>query len=106
MDGWKNVSLSTLEGVDADIIGCHTVYRVNWLRAKARFDHWDEEDQIVRSEMRWTLLYFEHHTKAWEGRAEKSEALGESGHRAYALKQAAMWAQFGKDGEKRFNGCM
>ena len=64
MDGWKNVSLSTLEGVDADIIGCHTVYRVNWLRAKARFDRWDEEDEIVRSEMRWTLLYFEHHTKA------------------------------------------
>jgi hypothetical protein len=61
---------------------------------------------MVRSEMRWTILYFEHQREVWDRRAEKSEELGERGHRAYALKQAGMWAKFCTEGQKRFNGWM
>ncbi len=31
------------------------VYRVSWLRAKARFSRWSEELQLVESEMKWTV---------------------------------------------------
>ena len=29
------------------------VYRVNWLRAKAWMDRWQEEVTLVQNEMRW-----------------------------------------------------
>jgi hypothetical protein len=45
-----------------------TVYRVNWLRAKAakaRFDRWSEELMIVGHEMTWTVAWFEHQKGEW-----------------------------------------
>ena len=35
-----------------------TVYRVNWLQAKARFKRWKEEHNLVRHGMVWTVKYF------------------------------------------------
>jgi hypothetical protein len=82
------------------------VYRVNWLRAKARFNRWDEEDRMVRSEMRWTILYFLHQQEVWKKRAEKSIECDKRGHRAYALKQADMWGKFAAEGKTKFDGFM
>jgi len=56
----------------------------------------------VRSEMKWTILFFVHEKEVWEKRAEESRELG--GHKAYALRQAAMWGNFAKEGRKKFKG--
>jgi hypothetical protein len=78
------------------------VYRVSWLRAKARFDRWDEEEKMVRSEMTWTILYFQHQKEVWDERAKMSEVMEETGHTAYAMKQAEMWGKFAEEGTRRF----
>ena len=36
------------------------VYRVNWLQAKARFDRWQEEVQLVMNEMSCLITQFRH----------------------------------------------
>ncbi len=73
----------------------NAVYRVNWLRAKARHDRWVEEISMLKSEMGWTINYFDHEKKVWGKRAEQSG--GKEGHVAYALKQSVMWDRFGQD---------
>ena len=75
------------------------VYRVNWLRAKARKDRWEEEMELVVSEMNWTVECFKYHEKRWERRAEGTQGLGQ---KAYAWKQKAMWENWGKSAEERF----
>jgi hypothetical protein len=74
-------------------------YCINWLRTKARFDRYDKEFRTVKAEMCWTLLYFETQWETWVNRASESDGLG---HKAYALKQAAMWERFGMEALKIF----
>ena len=81
----------------------HAVYQVNFLRAKARYDRWDEELKIVQHKMQWCVLYFEHKMQEWGERAWV--AIGE-GLRAYAHKQVALWDAFAIDGKHHFNGKM
>ena len=71
---------------------------MNWLRAKARYDRWDEDMGFLRDEMAWTLLFFDHEEAKWQRKAAISQMQGEQGHEAYALKQAAMWKKFGVEG--------
>ena len=75
------------------------VYRVNWLRAKARKERWEEEMELVESEMGWTANCFWHHERIWRQIAE--EARG-PGHKAYAWKQSSTWARWAKTAENTF----
>ena len=74
-----------------------SVYRVNWLRSKARHDRWEEEVGILRSEMNWTMRFFDGQKRAWEERAVEKGVIG---HVAYAFRQAAMWEEFGNEGQR------
>lgn len=87
-------------------IHSHLVYRVNWLRAKARQDRWMEEVEIVKNEMRWTILWFEHQSKEWNDRLKESKKKEQWGHIAYAEKQITMWEKFIKEGERGFRKIM
>jgi len=78
------------------------VYRVNWLRAKAWFDRWEEEVKLVENEMRWTVLWFEHHGKLWKERAMKSKQDGKNGHACYAWKQVKMWKRMADNAGETF----
>jgi len=63
---------------------------VNWLRAKARKERWEEEFELVKKEMEWTVNCFRHKEKTWK---EIAEGAGEEGHRAYGWKQSSMWGR-------------
>ena len=78
------------------------VYRVNWLRSKARVDRWTEEFVTVSHEMTWTVLWFENQIATWSRRAKRSE----KGHKAYAEKQVAMWKMFKGEAKRGFEGQM
>jgi len=67
------------------------VYRVNWLRAKARKERWEEEVELVKSEMDWTVNCFKKKERVWE---EIAEAAERGGHRAYAWKQSSVWGEW------------
>ena len=79
---------------------------MNWLRAKARYDRWEEEHNMVRHEMEWTVKYFEHREQQWEGRrcAVSEEEIGASGLRCYAAKQAGLWRTFAERAKALFRG--
>ena len=67
------------------------VYRVNWLRAKARKERWEEEIELVGKEMEWTTRCFQYHEEIWNRRAEKAEGVGQ---KAYAWKQSSAWGNW------------
>ena len=83
-----------------------SVYRVNWLRAKARSDRWEEELITVQHEMRWTVLWFQDQLKKWKERVERSNQEHKPGHSAYAEKQVDMWLMFVGQAEQSFQGMM
>ncbi|KAG1877557.1 hypothetical protein F4604DRAFT_1924204 [Suillus subluteus] len=76
-------------------------YRVNWLKAKARYDRWSEELKLVQHEMFWTISWFRTQEERWRVRADESI---KNGNRAYAERQASMWAEFSAQGLKNFEG--
>ena len=67
------------------------VYRVNWLRAKARKERWEEEIDLVENEMEWTTRCFHYHEERWRQRALNAKGPGE---RAYAWKQNSTWGEW------------
>lgn len=64
------------------------MYRVNWLRAKARRDRWNEEVVLLRYEMDWCRNFFKGKLNEWKGLADASILPG---HRCYALSRSEMW---------------
>jgi hypothetical protein len=81
----------------------HAVYRVNWLRAKARFNRWEEEEKIVKSEMDWTIRWFENQQLMWEKNARESIEKQQEGHACYAWKQEEMWSKFKQEAISAFS---
>ncbi len=97
------------------------VYRVHWLKAKARRDRWQEEHVLVLSEMKWTVLFYQNKASVWKGRADKYQAGGPSsslampvgqdmtsagmasGRQCYAYKQANMWSKLAEHADERFH---
>jgi len=76
------------------------VHRVSWLKARARYERWKEELQIVKHEMVWTTLWFKHHEQEWERR---HKTYPKPGLKAYAAKQKDVWERFRKNAEERFD---
>ncbi|KII83090.1 hypothetical protein PLICRDRAFT_119855, partial [Plicaturopsis crispa FD-325 SS-3] len=70
------------------------LYEVHWLKAKARADRWNEEFNIIWSEMDWTVRYFRHQGDIWVERTRVAQEEGKQGSAAYGARQAAMWAKF------------
>ena len=65
----------------------NAVYRINWLRKKARMDRWNEECTLLRSEMDWTRNFFKFKMTEWQRRAEETD----HGKQCYAYRQMEMW---------------
>jgi len=61
-----------------------SVYRVNFLSAKAHIDRWDEEMETVHYEIMWCVLYFRNKKETWLARVEESRE--KDGHMAYTYK--------------------
>jgi hypothetical protein len=81
-----------------------SVYRISWLRAKARYDRWKEEHLLVRHEMRWTVSWFAYHEMMWQRRYEEiDEEESADGLGCYALKQAHLWRRLGEHSRDTFN---
>ena len=93
--------LSISVDVQITIDYAYEVFRVSWLKAKARYDRWNEEFQMVQAEMFWTTLWFKHQENEWERRFKKAIVPG---HCAYAAKQQNLWERFRKKAEETFQG--
>ncbi|KAH7906220.1 hypothetical protein BJ138DRAFT_1016595 [Hygrophoropsis aurantiaca] len=76
-------------------------YRVNWLKAKARYLRWEEELVIVKHEMSWTINWFNGRRDKWR---ELAKLGSDPGQKAYAEKQIAMWGAFSENATEAFDG--
>ena len=66
-----------------------SVYRINWLRAKARKDRWEEEVTLLQSEIGWAANFFKFKADEW---GKLSSASTNEGKSSYALAQKEMWS--------------
>ncbi|GBE79978.1 hypothetical protein SCP_0211800 [Sparassis crispa] len=63
-------------------------YRVNWLRARARYERWREERVLVHSEMAWTIATFKRNAERWAHWLEMTDPSWR-GHVCYAARQSS-----------------
>ena len=70
------------------------VYRIHWLRAKARYDRSREDVCLLRHEMTWTINYFVHRSSSWQALSHGMDPMLQPGHISYASRQMSMWTAF------------
>lgn len=68
-----------------------TVYRVHWLRARARNERWKEEMDLTSHEMVWTVNFFDHKAGLWDHWSQESLVQEKLGHYSYAMRQIGIW---------------
>lgn len=76
------------------------VYRLHWLRARARALRWAEELKLTKHEMCWTVRFYMHMARRWKTRRDDFSVM--RGHRAYAESQILTWNELGRVAEKLF----
>ena len=86
MNTWKNVSFHFCP---SSATNAFLVYRISWLRAKARKDRWEEEVCLLQSEIGWASNFFKFKADEWR---RLSAASDSEGKRCYALAQEEVWS--------------
>jgi len=76
------------------------VKRVHWLRGRAIYQRWKEEELLVNNEMQWTVKYFIYKSDTW--RNVPRHNLLPSGPIAYAARQAAQWRDLATRAQRLF----
>ncbi|KAJ6501536.1 hypothetical protein C8R47DRAFT_1211112 [Mycena vitilis] len=80
-------------GPGEDEVELHDSVRVEWSKAKARKERWEEEVELLREEMKRVLRFLRWRAQWWEGRrtSRREEVSQElrGGLEAYAARQAA-----------------
>ena len=80
------------------------VYRVSWLRAKARFSRWSEELCLVESEMQWTVNWFWWKMEQWKKRLiDLADEDRPTGLDCYCHKQMALWHSLAEQAQTKFS---
>jgi hypothetical protein len=75
------------------LLTCLKVERVHWLRAKAQFERWLEEQDSIHNEAQWIPAYFHSKAETWR-KLMVVAALGSlKGHEAYASYQMHAWEE-------------
>jgi hypothetical protein len=76
------------------------VNRVHWLRAKAQFERWKEEQYSLHNEAIWVPTYFHAKARLWSD--WRSCAVQEQlpGHAVYASRQAHAWEELSRSSRK------
>ena len=78
------------------------VYRINWLRARAKKMRWEEEVALIRKEMDWTVAFFLNSAETWKRLATSSSG----GPRCYADKKSDMFRGLALHAETAFRTCL
>lgn len=76
------------------------VNRVHWLRAKAQFERWKEEQDSIHNEAVWVPAYFHTMAELWKTRVAFAAQSRLSGHIAYASRQAHAWEELSVSSRK------
>jgi hypothetical protein len=77
-----------------------TVNRVHWLRAKAQFERWKEEQDSIHNEAEWVPVYFHAKAKLWMDWMDLAVQERLPGHTAYASCQVHAWEELSRSSKK------
>lgn len=75
------------------------VFRVQWLRAKAAKDRFQEEVTLLEAEMGWTISYFHHQSVNWKS-AHNVAKNNDTGRACLAARECAMWELMKENAER------
>lgn len=76
------------------------VYRLHWLRTRARMHRWREELLLTKYEMQWTVRFFMHMARLWQTRRDLPSSTPNK--RAYAEERISMWNDMGRTTDAAF----
>ena len=77
------------------------VYRLHWLRARARKHRWQEELLLTKYEMQWTVRFFMYMARLWQTRRDLPSSTPNK--RAYAEERISMWNDMGRTADVAFS---
>ncbi|KAI9435892.1 hypothetical protein BJY52DRAFT_1230672 [Lactarius psammicola] len=86
--------------VDQDGTWMDEFNRVHWLRAKAQFQRWMEEQASLHNEAEWVPAYFHAKAEQWKVLMSKAAQRSQHGHKAYASQQMYLWEELSRSSEK------
>ncbi|KAI9428667.1 hypothetical protein BJY52DRAFT_1200843 [Lactarius psammicola] len=86
--------------VDQDGTWMDEFNRVHWLRAKAQFQRWMEEQASLHNEAEWVSAYFYAKAEQWKVLMSKVAQRSQHGHKAYASQQMYLWEELSRSSEK------
>ena len=75
------------------MLTCISVERVHWLRAKAQFERWMEEQDSIHNEAQWIPAYFHAKAETWRHLMVFAAQGSLKGHEAYASYQMHAWEE-------------
>jgi hypothetical protein len=70
-----------------------SVERVHWLRAKAQFERWLEEQDSIHNKAQWIPAYFHAKANTWKNLMVTSQQHSLIGHQSYASYQMHAWEE-------------
>ena len=83
------------------------VYRVSWLRAKARFSRWSEEFRLVGYEMQWSVKWFWWKEEQWRKRLrDVTDEERPPGLNCYCHKQIVLWGALADQAQAKFSAVL
>ncbi|KAH9022823.1 hypothetical protein EDB85DRAFT_1895062 [Lactarius pseudohatsudake] len=74
--------------------------RVHWLRARAQFERWSEEQHSIHNEAKWIPAYFHAKAETWKKLMIASTQDALKGHQAYASYQMYAWEELSRSSVK------
>jgi hypothetical protein len=72
---------------------------VQWHRARAQAERWDEDVEILEEEFRRTVRGFARMSEVWTEMGENGDT---GGHRAYAMQKASAYGRMAKQARDQF----
>jgi hypothetical protein len=76
------------------------INRVHWLRAKAQFERWKEEQDSIHNEVLWVPTYFHANAELWKTQMKLAVDGRLPRHTAYASCQAYAWEGLSRSSQK------
>ncbi|KAH9016537.1 hypothetical protein EDB84DRAFT_1567201 [Lactarius hengduanensis] len=76
--------------------------RVHWLRARAQFERWLEEQDSIHNEAEWVPAYFHAKAEMWKKLMIVATQGSLKGHQAYASYQMHAWEELSRSSVKAF----
>ncbi|KAH9012749.1 hypothetical protein EDB84DRAFT_1278521 [Lactarius hengduanensis] len=74
--------------------------RVHWLRARAQFERWSEEQHSIHNEAKWIPAYFHAKAETWKKLMITATQDSLKGHQAYASYQMHAWEELSRSSVK------